>query len=100
MMSGAHERIIAAAAKAELSPMGFKRKGRTRLWVLDHGHWLKTVGFVPSRWSISVDLDNAAHWIWAGHGFMSLNYIVRGRHADFETGRLMRLVCCAGPIPS
>jgi hypothetical protein len=84
-MSGAHERIIAAAAKAELSPMGFKRKGRSRLWVLDHGHWLNTVGFVPSRWSISVDLDNAAHWIWAGHGFMSLDYVVRGRHADFET---------------
>lgn len=84
-MSGAHNRIIATAAKAELAPMGFKRMGRSRLWLIDHGHWLNIVGFVPSRWSISVDLDNAAHWIWAGHGFMSLSYSVRGHHAEFET---------------
>lgn len=84
-MSNAHNRIIATAAKAELTPMGFKRMGRSRLWLIDHGHWLNVVGFVPSRWSISVDLDNAAHWIWAGHGFMSLSYSVRGHHAEFET---------------
>lgn len=59
--------------------------GRSRLWLIDHGHWLNVVGFVPSRWTISVDLDNAAHWIWAGHGFMSLSYSVRGHHAEFET---------------
>jgi len=84
-MSSKHNRIIAAAAKTELSPLGFKRKGRSRLWLLDHGHWLNIVGFVPSRWSISVTLENAAHWIWSGHGFMSLDYIVRGRHAEFKT---------------
>lgn len=81
----AHDRIIAQAANVELGPIGFKRQGRSRLWFLDHGHWLNIVGFVPSRWSISVDLDNAAHWIWAGHGFMSLSYSIRGRHTDFET---------------
>lgn len=84
-MSSGHNRIIAAAARAELSPLGFKRNGRSRLWLLDHGHWLNIVGFVPSPWSISVDLDNAAHWIWAGHGFMSHDCGVRGSRADFET---------------
>lgn len=84
-MSSKHNRIIAAAAKKELSRLGFKRKGRSRLWLLDHGHWLNIVGFVPSRWSISVTLENAAHWIWSGHGFMSLDYIVRGQHTEFET---------------
>ena len=84
-MSSKHNRIIAAAAKTELSSLGFKRKGRSRLWLLDHGHWLNIVGFVPSRWSISVTLENAAHWIWSGHGFMNLDYIVRGQHTEFET---------------
>lgn len=84
MMAGEHNKIIAAAAKARLAPLGFKRKGRTRLWVLDHGLWLNIVEFRPSQWSVSVDLDNAAHWIWAGHGFMSLDYFVRGSHASFE----------------
>ncbi|MBX3593394.1 hypothetical protein [Sphingomonas sp.] len=83
-MAGEHAKIIAAAAKATLGPMGFKRQGQTRLWILDHGLWLNTVGFRPSQWSVSVDLDNAAHWLWAGHGFMSLDYFVRGSHASFE----------------
>jgi hypothetical protein len=52
--------------------------------MLDHGFWLNTVGFRPSQWSVAVDLDNAAHWLWAGHGFMSLDYFVRGSHASFE----------------
>ena len=84
-MSSEHNRIIAAAAKTELRPLGFKRQGRSRLWLLDYGHWLNIVGFVPSRWSITVTLENAAHWIWSGHGFMSLDYIVRGRYTEFET---------------
>lgn len=84
-MSSAHDRIIAAAAKAELSPLGFKRKGRSRLWLLDHGDWLNIVEFVPSRWSVSVQPDNAAHFIWAGHGFMSLDHSVRGHHVDYES---------------
>lgn len=83
-MAEEHAKIIAAAAKATLGPMGFKRKGQTRLWILDNGIWLNTVGFRPSQWSVSVDLDNAAHWLWAGHGFMSLDYFVRGSHTFFE----------------
>ena len=83
-MAGPHNKIIAAAAKATLEPIGFKRKGQTRLWILDHGLWLNTVGFRPSQWSVSVDLDNAAHWLWAGHGFMSLDYFRRGSHVAFE----------------
>ncbi len=83
-MVGEQNKIIAAAAKATLGPMGFKRKGQTRLWILDHGFWLNTVGFRPSRWSVAIDLDNAAHWLWAGHGFMSLDHFIRGSHASFE----------------
>lgn len=84
-MSGPHNKIIAAAAKAELGPLGFKRQGQSRLWLKDHGFWLNAVGFKPSRWSISVDLDNAAHWIWGGAGFMSLNYVMPGgSHTEFE----------------
>lgn len=84
-MAGPHNKIIAAAAKAELAPLGFKRQGQSRLWIKDHGFWLNVVGFTPSRWSVTVDLDNAAHWIWGGCGFMSLNYSMRGRpSAEFR----------------
>jgi len=37
-MSGAHNEMIATAAKAMLQPLGLRRKGRSRLWVGDHHH--------------------------------------------------------------
>ena len=84
-MSGEHTKVIAAAAKAELGPLLFKRKGQSRLWLKDHGFWLNMVAFTPGRWSVSVDLDNAAHWIWAGTGFTSFNYVMdRVAHTEFE----------------
>ena len=84
-MPGAQNRIIATAAKLELAPLGFNRHGQSRLWVADHGSWLNIVGFVPSRWTVTVDLDNAAHWLWAGTGFMSLNFVCpRVARAEFE----------------
>ncbi len=76
-MSGSHSKIIASAAKGELAALGFKRQGQSRLWVKDHGFWLNVVQFTPSRWSVVVQLDNCAHWLWGGAGFMSFNYIVR-----------------------
>ncbi len=83
--NGSHTKIIAAAAKAELGPLGFKRQGLSRLWLKDHGFWLNIVEFTPSPWSVSVDLSNAAHWLWGGCGFMSLNYFVRRKpHAEFR----------------
>jgi hypothetical protein len=50
-MPGTHDRIIADAAKAALGPLGFKRKGRSRTWLADHGWWLTVVEFQPSAWS-------------------------------------------------
>ena len=85
-MTDIHSRIIAAAAKGELSSLGFQRQGRSRLWLADRGSWLNVVEFTPSRWSKSVSLMNAAHWLWSGAGFMSYNEAVAShRHADFET---------------
>jgi len=85
-MSETHNRIIAAAAKVELSPLGFRQKGRSRLWLADHGSWLNVVELTPSRWSKGVSLMNAAHWLWAGHGFLSFSYAVPSKcHAEFET---------------
>jgi hypothetical protein len=85
-MSDIHSRIIATAAKAELASLGFRQAGRSRLWLADRGSWLNVVEFTPSRWSKSVSLTNAAHWLWVGAGFMSFNEVIPSKcHADFET---------------
>lgn len=90
-MSDAHSRIIASAAKAELGPIGFRQRGRSRLWLVDHGYWLNVVEFTPNRRSKSVSLMNAAHWLWAGAGFMSFNEAVPSScHAEFETEEQFR----------
>lgn len=85
-MSDTHGKIIAAAAKADLASLGFRQKGRSRLWLADYGTWLNVVEFTPSRWSKSVSLVNAAHWLWVGAGFLSFDESVPSNcRAEFET---------------
>lgn len=85
-MSDVHSRIIAAAAKAQLGSLGFYQQGRSRLWLADRGSWLNAVEFTPSKWSKSVSLVNAAHWLWVDVGFISFDVVVPSQcHAAFET---------------
>jgi hypothetical protein len=86
LMSETHGRVISAAAKSALWAVGFRQRGRSRLWLLDHGYWLNLVEFTPSRWSKSVSLMNGAHWLWTGTGSMSFNEAVPSScHAEFRT---------------
>src|SRR5689334_1392764 len=59
-----HNAEIAAAAKAVLAPMGFRRKGRSRIWLDDHGWWVGVVEFQPSGWSRGSYLNVAASYLW------------------------------------
>jgi len=44
------------------------------------------VEFTPSRWSKSVSLMNAAHWLFAGTGFLSFSFLLPSKcHATFDT---------------
>lgn len=86
-MSTKHNTIIANAAKIELARLGFRQKGQSRLWLADHQSWLNVVEFTPDRWSKAVSLVNAAHWLWAGTGFLALHRSEQSRQrAQFETG--------------
>nr|WP_294167872.1 DUF4304 domain-containing protein [uncultured Sphingomonas sp.] len=73
-MPGTHDRIIADAAKAALEPLGFRRKGRSRTWLADHGWWLTVVEFQPSAWSKGCYLNVAAHWLWSEIGTLSFDF--------------------------
>lgn len=72
-MPGPHNEIIAHAAKGALYPLGFRRKGRSRLWLLDRDWWLAVVEFQPSGWAKGSYLNVAAHWLWSDHGFLSFD---------------------------
>lgn len=81
-MPGPHDRLIADAAKAVLKPLGFQRKGRSRLWFADHSWWLAVVEFQPSAWSKGSYLNVAAHWLWMDVSTISFDF--GGRLESFE----------------
>lgn len=72
-MASAHDKIIAAAAKSNLQPLGLRRKGQSRLWIGDHGWWLAVVEFQPSGFEKGSYLNVAAHWLWSNTGHISFD---------------------------
>jgi hypothetical protein len=73
-MPGPHDKIIADAAKSALGPLNFRRKGRSRTWLADHGWWLAVVEFQPSAWSKGSYLNVAAHWLWSEIDSLSFDF--------------------------
>ncbi|WP_375269093.1 hypothetical protein [Phenylobacterium sp.] len=72
-MASAHDKIIAAAAKSTLQPLGLRRKGQSRLWIGDHGWWLAVVEFQPSGFEKGSYLNVAAHWLWSNTGYITFD---------------------------
>jgi hypothetical protein len=60
-----HGRLIAAAAKAALGPLGCKRKGQSRFWYSDQRFWIISIEFQPSGWSKGSYLNVAPNWLWS-----------------------------------
>jgi hypothetical protein len=59
-----HGRLIAAAAKRALSPLGLKRVGRSRCWIADHRFWFINVEFQPSGFRRGSSLNVGVVWLW------------------------------------
>lgn len=56
--------IFRAAAKKTLLPLGCVQRGRSRLWLDDHGWWVGVIEFQPSSWSKGSYLNVGACWLW------------------------------------
>ncbi len=74
-----HGRLIAAAAKAALLPLGCVRKGQSRVWYSDQRYWLIAVEFQPSGWSKGSYLNIFVAWLWKTTRGYSMHY----RPCDF-----------------
>ena len=79
-----HSRLIVAAAKSTLEPLGLQRKGRSRTWVDDRAWWLGIVEFQPSSWSKGSYVNVGVMWLWAELQY--LVYDVGGRVDGFGHG--------------
>jgi hypothetical protein len=75
-----HGKLIAAAAKAALLPLGCRRKGQSRCWFSDEHFWYIFIEFQPSAWSRGTYLNVGPIWFflegWGGEVTRRLdNYI-------------------------
>ena len=57
-------RILSSEAKSILAPLGLKQKGRSRIWLDDHGWWVGVVEFQPSSWSQGSYLNVGCWLLW------------------------------------
>ena len=99
-----HDRVIAAAAKTALAPLGLTRKGRSRTWLDDQGWWLGIVEFQPSSWARGTYLNVGLMFLWRpiDHLAFEIGYRVEGfsdasgsefaGEADAKAGRAGREV--------
>jgi len=67
-----HGKLIAAAAKATLLPLGCRRIGQSRRWFSDERFWYIFIEFQPSSWSKGTYTNVTPTWLflhsWGGEG--------------------------------
>jgi hypothetical protein len=73
MAESPHNRQIARAAREVLRPIGCFQKGRSRVWLDDHGWWVGVIEFQPSSWSKGSYLNVGACWLWTPKNFLSFD---------------------------
>ena len=78
-----HGKLIAAAAKAALQPLGCRRVGQSRIWYSDQRFWAISIEFQPSGWSKGSYLNVGAMWFWYPKKSWSFDVGHRVEDADF-----------------
>lgn len=73
MSTAQHSRMITAAARTVLRPLGCVQKGRSRIWLDDQGWWIGVVEFQPSSWGKGSYLNVGACWLWHEKNFLSFD---------------------------
>jgi hypothetical protein len=56
--------LLNEAARSVLGEIGMFQKGRSRIWLDDHGWWIGIVEFQPSGFSKGSYLNVSAMWLW------------------------------------
>ena len=78
-----HSKLLTAAARSALRPLGLVQKGRSRTWLDDQGWWLGVVEFQPSSYSRGSYLNVGVNWLWNPKDYLSFNY---GHRVHFDDG--------------
>ncbi|MET7849947.1 hypothetical protein [Streptomyces avermitilis] len=75
-------RMVAAAARDRLRPLGLRQRGRSRVWIDDHGWWLGVVEFPSPQWSAGSGLTVGAMWLWQDLDHVAFDAVDRVRGTE------------------
>ncbi|MFF4035731.1 hypothetical protein ACFYZ2_39350 [Streptomyces sviceus] len=75
-------RLITAAARERLRPLGLRHQGRSRIWIDDHGWWIGIVEFPSPRWSQGSGLTVGAMWLWWDVGHLAFDFAEQVRPTE------------------
>ena len=73
-MQHQHTKLLNAAAREVLRPLGISQKGRSRTWLDDRGWWLGVIEFQPSDWDRGSYLNVGVNWLWNPKDHLSFDY--------------------------
>ena len=71
--------LISKSATRYLSPLGLKRKGRSRTWLGDQSWWFSVVEFQQSGFSVGTSLNVSCMWLWTVKNHISFD---EGSHSE------------------
>ncbi len=79
-----HSRLIIAAAREALKPLGLAQKGRSRTWLDDRGWWVGVVEFQASDYTRGSYLNVRPNWLWNPKPYLSFDFagssdVIRGK---------------------
>jgi hypothetical protein len=74
-------KVIQAAARSVLQPLGLVQKGRSRTWLDDRGWYLIVVEFQPG-WSQGSYLNVGCCWLWEPKDYVSFDVGHRVEHFE------------------
>jgi hypothetical protein len=80
MSDTSHNRILGSITRDAFKPLGLIQKGRSRVWLDDHGWWVCMVDFEPLSWQKGTRLVVAADFLWHDRNWLA--YSVGGRLRD------------------
>jgi hypothetical protein len=69
-----HTKLLNAAARDVLRPLGITQKGRSRTWLDDRGWWLGVSEFQPSSWDRGSYLNVGVNWLWDAKDYLSFDF--------------------------
>lgn len=78
-----HNKLINAAAKKALAPLGLRQQRKSRIWYEDHGWWAIVVEFQPSSWDRGSYLNVALSWMLYEHDHWTFD--IGGRAEGFRS---------------